>query len=49
MLVLMMEVEGLSHFSPLTSGALLAMVAVSGLGELHLPLHLEFSSVSVCL
>ena len=38
--------ESLSHLSPLTSGALLAMVGVSGLGELHLPLH---PSSPVCL
>ena len=39
--------ESLSHLSPpLTSGALLAMVVVSGLGDLCLPLH---PSSSVCL
>ena len=48
-LVLMRDVESLSHLSHLTSRALLAMVGVSGLGELRLPLHPEFSSVSVCL
>ena len=31
--------ESLSHLSPITSGALLAMVIVSGLGDLGLPLH----------
>lgn len=38
--------------SPLTSGALLAMVVVSGLGDLCLPLHPSFSvclSVSKCV
>ena len=49
MLVLMTDVESLSHISPLTSGALLAMVGVSGFGELHLPLHPEFASVFICL
>ena len=38
--------ESLAHLSPLTSGALLAMVGVPGLG---LPLHLELSCVPVCL
>ena len=38
--------ESLSHLSPLTSRALLAMVGVSGLGELRLPLH---PSSPVCL
>ena len=44
--------ESLSHLSPLTSGALLAMVVVSGLGDLCLPLHPSFSvclSVSKCV
>ena len=48
-LVLMMDVESLSHICPLTSGALLAMVGMSGLGELCLPPRPEFSSVFVCL
>ena len=38
--------EILSHVSPLTSGAFLAMVGVSWLGQLRLPLHL---SSPVCL
>ena len=38
--------ESLSHLSPFTSGALPAMVVVSGLGDLCLPLQ---PSSSVCL
>ena len=37
--------ESLSHLSPITSRTLLAMVGMSGLGELCLPLHPEFSHV----
>ena len=37
--------ESLSHLFPIISRALLAMVGVYGLGELHLPLHPS----SVCL
>ena len=47
MLALMKFVERVCPISPpLTSGALLAMVVVSGLGDLCLPLH---PSSSVCL
>lgn len=45
-------VESLSYLSLLTSRALLALVGVSGLGELHLPLHPVppvFLSVSKCV
>ena len=45
-LALVRAVENLSHLSPITSRALLAMVGVSGLEELHLPLH---PSSPVCL
>ena len=44
--------ESLSHLSPSLPGALLAMVCVSGLEELHLPLHPSspvYLSVSKCV
>ena len=43
-LALVRAVENLSHLSPITSRALLAMVGVSGLEELHL----LFTPVLLC-